>query len=181
MNLLHRTVDTPYWLHLEDDWHFVVCAEYVSRAIAILEHDTSLAQVAFNRNYAETLEDRKLVGGRVHRHPERDFRYVVHEQSAEGPERDAFFSRFPPGSLSNTWWPHFSLRPSLMRTESIKGVGGFSQAPGHFEMEFAQRYTGAGLRTAFFDTVCSMHTGRLTTERDSGKANAYELNQAKQF
>jgi hypothetical protein len=181
MNRLHSAVNTPYWLHLEDDWHFIVATDYVSRAIAILEHDSTLAQVVFNRNYAETLDNRTLVGGMLHRHPERGFRYVIHAHTAEGPERDAFFGHFPPGSLSNTWRPHFSLQPSLMLTESIKSLGSFSEAPGHFEREFAERYAAAGLRTAFFDTVASMHIGRLIAERGSGKPNAYELNRVEQF
>lgn len=181
MNLLHSTVSTPYWLHMEDDWHFIVATDFISRAIAILEQEPMLAQVVFNRNYAETLGNRTIVGGTLHRHPKRGFRYVVHEYSAEGPERDAFFNRFPPSSRSNTWWRHFSLQPSLMRTESIKRLGRFSEEPGHFERDFAERYADTGLRTAFFDTVASMHIGRLISERGSGKLNAYELNRVEQF
>jgi GT2 family glycosyltransferase len=181
MNRLFDTVATPYWLHLEDDWHFVVTTDYVARAISILEAEPELGQVVFNRNYAEVFANRTLVGGMLRRHPKTRLRYVLHEDVPEGPGRTAFFQRFPAGSLSNAWWPHFSLNPSLMRTAAIRGVGRFDEAPDHFEKDFAQRYTAAGLRTAFFDAVVCTHIGRLIADRGSGKPNAYELNEVKQF
>lgn len=181
MNRLLETVRTPYWLHLEDDWHYIVATDYVSRAIGILEQEPTLAQVVFNRNYAELLEHRALVGGMVRRHPERAFRYVLHEHTPEGPERDAFFARHPVGSRSNTWWPHFSLQPSLMDVARIRSVGSFDEKGGSFEQEFARRFLRAGWRTAFFDNVVCFHIGRLISERGSGKKNAYELNETTQF
>ena len=65
MNRLLDIVATPYWLHLEDDWHFIVTTDYVARAMSILEAEPDVAQVQFNRNFAETLGDRILVGGRA--------------------------------------------------------------------------------------------------------------------
>ena len=181
MNILLEAVTTPWWLHLEDDWHFFVTADYVTRAISILDTEPTLAQVLFNRNYAEKLEDRTFVGGTLRRHSSSGLRYVAHEFLPEAQAREAFFKRFAPGSLSNVWWPHFSLRPSLMRVAAIRGLGRFDESPAHFEQEFALRYVAAGLQSAFFDAITCLHTGRLTTERESGKANAYELNQAPQF
>ena len=181
MNRLREAVGTRYWLHLEDDWHFVVPSDYVSRSIAILKNQTALGQVVFNRNYAETLDNRTLVGGTVQRLPESGLRYVLHEHTSEGAERDAFFARFPSGSLSNTWWPHFSLQPSLLDTERVRSVGAFSEAQGHFERDFASRYMEAGWRTAFFDAIVCFHIGRLIAERGTDKLNAYELNQMVQF
>jgi hypothetical protein len=180
MNLLMDTVSTPYWLHLEDDWHFLVSTNYLTCAQAILCAEPAIAQVTFNRNYAETLADRNLVGGGLRHLPETGKRYIVHEFVPEGPEREVFYARYPIGSLSNSWWPHFSFRPSLMKADAIRGIGLFNEAPVAFELEFAQRYMAAGLNTAFFDAVVCLHTGRLTAER-AKKANAYELSQVIQF
>ena len=180
MNRLLETIRTPYWLHLEDDWHFIVTTDYVSRAVDVLKAEPTLAQVVFNRNYAELLKGRALVGGTVRRHQDRGFRYVLHEYTPEGAERDAFFSRHPAGSRSNTWWPHFSLQPSLIDVGRLRSVGSFTEA-GPFEQEFARRFMQAGWRTAFFDSVVCFHIGRLIAERGSGKKNAYELNETTQF
>lgn len=180
MNMLIDAVSTPYWLHLEDDWHFLVNAPYIARAQAVLDCEPSVAQVAFNRNYAETLEDRKLVGGTLHRHSETGQRYLLHEYVPDA-QRETFFARFAIGSLSNCWWPHFTFRPSLMKTEQIRTLGRFSEELAAFEHEFSARYLAAGLSTAFFDSVVCLHTGRLTKERGSGKLNSYDLNEVRQF
>ncbi len=181
MNRLLDEVATPYWVHLEDDFHFFVATDYVTRALAILDVEPEVGQVLFNRNYAETLEDRQIVGGVLRRHPDSGLRYLVHEYVPDPVARDAFFTRFPAGRRSNCWWPHFSFRPSLLRSAAIKAVGRFDEQAGHFEQEFADRYVAAGWKSAFFDAVGCLHIGRLTTERDAGKPNAYELNQVRQF
>lgn len=109
MNRLLGEVDTPWWLHLEDDWHFLVEAPYVGRAMAAFE---------------------------------------------------AFLATLAPGSRSNAHWPHYSFHPSLVRTEAIRGLGPFSEAPIAFEWEMAQHFVAAGWTTAFFDGVMCVHTGR---------------------
>jgi hypothetical protein len=181
MNRLLDLVDAPYWLHLEDDWNFAVTTDYVTRAISILDAEPVVAQVAFNRNYAERFCDRTVVGGTLHRLPESGLRYVLHEHIAEKSGREAFFRRFPSGALSHVHWPHFTFRPSIMRVDAIRRIGRFDEAPGHFELAFAQRFTEAGLRTAFFDAICCIHIGRLTSERGGDTRNAYELNDVPQF
>ncbi len=181
MNRLRDMVDTPYWLHLEDDWHFFVTTAYIARARQVLEAREDVAQVLFNRNYAETLDDRELVGGVVRRLRTSASRYVEHEYLPEHDERERFFRRNRPGALSNVWWPHFSLRPSLMRTDAMLSVGPFDDASGHFEFEFAQRYTQTGLKSAFIDAITCMHIGRLTSQRDDAESNAYALNGMSQF
>jgi glycosyltransferase involved in cell wall biosynthesis len=181
MNLLLDTVSTPWWLHLEDDWHFFVGTDYITRSMSIMEARDDLAQVMFNRNYAETLEDRNLVGGILHSLPGSGLRYIEHEFLHDRQEREAFFGRYPGGALSNVWWPHFSLRPSLMRAQAIKRLGRFDESAAHFEQEFASRYVAAGLKSAFFDAVTNLRTGRLTTQRGSAQANANSLNQVRQF
>lgn len=55
MNLIVDSVQTPYWLHMEDDWLFLQPLDYVSRAKRVLdaERQHNVVQVLFNRNYAE--------------------------------------------------------------------------------------------------------------------------------
>ena len=180
MNLLRAEVATPYWLHLEDDWEFVAALPCVGRAADILQAEPGLAQVVFNRNYAETPPDRALAGGLPRRHPATGRRYVLHEHvPPEG--HAAFFARQPQGARSNMWWPHFSLQPSLMDARKLLALGPFDEAEGHFEQAFARRFMAAGHGTGFFDLVVCQHIGRLISERGTDKPNAYELNGVRQF
>lgn len=182
MNIILDQVQSPWWLHMEDDWHFFCPLDYITVATKILQHDRSLGQVLFNRNYAQTLAHRKLVGGKP-AWTESGHRYRVHEYIPHGsPRWPAFWAAHPPGSRTNAWWPHFSLQPSLIRREAIAPLGPFDEMADHFEMEMARRYTRAGLRTAFLDTITCLHTGALTWERDPDRnPNAYDLNDVPQF
>ena len=183
MQRLMEEVSTPYWLHLEDDWRFIVRDAYVGRGLAILEDDPTIAQALFNRNYAETLEDRSLIGGELVRPRAGGAPYRVHTHfDPSTPEFHAFFGQFPSGSRGCIGWPHFSLRPSLMRTESVRSIGSFPTDVANFELEFAHRFTEAGLRSAFFDTITCLHIGPLTTDRGARRRNnAYDLNRHRQF
>ncbi len=176
MNRLLDIVATPYWLHLEDDWHFIVTTDYVARAMTMLEAEPDVAQVQFNRNFAETLGDRILVGGVLRRLAGSAVRYLIHEHVPEGAARDEFRRRFPPDALSNAWRPHFAIRPSLMRTDAVRAVGRFDESGPAFEQEFAVCYTAAGLRSAFFDTVTCMHTGHAGANSDSAKPSVHSPN-----
>jgi GR25 family glycosyltransferase involved in LPS biosynthesis len=177
MNRLLETVTGPFWLHLEDDWQFFWRGQYVESALRILRDDPQVAQVAFNRNYGETLECRRIYGGELRTTAAEGLRYRVHEQIELGtPEWERYLESLPAGALTAAYWPHFTLRPSLMRTEAINSLGPFDVGPGHFEMEFARRYQAAGLQTAFFDAITCLHTGRLTSQGSGeGPTSAYEL------
>lgn len=180
MNLLRAEVDTPYWLHMEDDWEFLVTTDYIGRAADILQAAPETAQVVFNRNYAETLAGRSLVGGTRRKLPSSGKRYVLHEHVP--PEAHAaFFAKHPADARSNMWWPHFSLQPSLMDARKVLALGPFDEGGGHFEQTFARQFMAQGHCTAFFDMVVCQHIGRLIAERGSGKLNAYELNDVAQF
>jgi hypothetical protein len=178
MNRLREEVKTPYWLHLEDDWHFLAKQPYIALAQEILEEFDQVAQVLFNRNYAQTLACRHHLGGRALR-TSAGRRFRLHEYLPDGSdELSAFTSQLQPDSRHHAYWPHFSLRPSLMRTQDILRLGPFDPAAYHFEMEFAERYAKVGLQSASLDVVNALHTGKLTWE--SGD-NAYSLNQQIQF
>lgn len=181
MNLLIEQVRTPYWLHLEDDWQFFEPLPYIGHALEILDADSTLGQVLFNRHYAEELADRQLVGGRARQTPA-GRRYVEHLYLPKGSEGYAEFWKQHRGSLSNAYWPHYSLRPSVLRTGVMKSLAPFNQDAQHFELEMAKRYQAAGGRSAFLDTISALHIGRLTSQRESGdQLNAYALNRTEQF
>lgn len=176
MNRILGLVDSPFWLHLEDDWQFFARGRYVERALAILADDPVIAQVAFNRSYGETLADRAFVGGSVC-HAADGLRYRLHEHVDRArPEWQEYLRSLPAGALTNAYWPHFTLRPSLMRAQPLHALGAFHRDAGHFELEFADRFAAAGHRTAFFDEINCLHTGRLTSEGlGEGTPSAYEL------
>lgn len=180
MNIIRGAVRTPFLVHLEDDWHFFERRDYVGPAIRILEREPELGQVLFNRNYAEVLADRDIPGGQLRVSPAGD-RYVVHEHHDPGSElyrRLAEVHRRP----SNVYWPHYSLRPSLLRATVFERVGPFDEQASHFELDYARRYVHARLSSAFFDGVNCLHIGRLTSERDdTAKPNAYGLNGMPRF
>ncbi len=181
MNLLLDTVTTPFWLHLEDDWNFVDRLPLIGQAIEILAEEPQLGQVLFNRHYAEDMQDRALVGGELAR-TESGLRFVRQLFLVPGSAQEHAFWQQHPGCRSNILWPHYSLRPSLLRTEAVKSLGRFDESAEHFELEMARRYTDAGWRSAFLDTICCLHTGRLVRERhDSSTPNAYALNEMPQF
>lgn len=183
MNMALDLLDGRYWLHLEDDWHFFAPGPYISWAEAVLADEPNVAQVLFNVNYGETLEGQQIAGGEVHRATNSCPRYRLHEYHPHGSEElQKMMAALAPGKGTNAWWPHFSLRPSMLDVTTIRDLGRFDESADHFELEFAERYAAAGLKSAFFDTICCLHTGRLTGERDAPDAlNAYSLNQQAQF
>lgn len=180
MNLLRARVSTPWWLHLEDDWQFVERRPLIAEARALLEHDATVGQVLFNRCYAETFADRDLAGGRIEIGPSGQRWW--HQEVLVGGDLERHLAGLGPAGRSNAWWPHYSLRPSLVRTEAVVGVGPYDPGADHFELEFAQRYAAAGLRTAALDAISCLHLGPLTSERGAARRpNAYELAGTRQF
>lgn len=183
MNFILETVDTPFWLHLEDDWHFFVVDRYLEKAREILDDDPTLGQVLFNRNYGEDLSCRSIAGGTVQRTQRSGLRYRLHDHHPPASEQyDAYLARLPEGARSAVYWPHYSLRPSLARMRNIRDVGRFDPGADHFELEFAQRYAERGHRSAFLDGICCLHLGPFTWQRGEDRApNAYDLNDEDQF
>jgi GR25 family glycosyltransferase involved in LPS biosynthesis/tetratricopeptide (TPR) repeat protein len=177
MNRILELVESPWWLHLEDDWQFFWRGPYVGRSLEILRDDESLSQVAFNPNYGETLESRQVTGGEARRTTHEDTPYLVHEFL--DPDTEPWrrhLEAMPPGSRTVAYWPHFTLRPSVIRLDAVAAVGDFDTDGSHFELSFAKRYAAAGNRTAFFDQITCLHTGRLTGGAgDSERVSAYQL------
>jgi GT2 family glycosyltransferase len=181
LNMIREAVRTPWLVHIEDDWHFFAKRAYIGQALEILDELPDLGQVLFNRNYAETLDDRELPGGFPRRSAEHGHRYVGHEHY---PVESSEYQRFQEshGRCSNAWWPHYSLRPAVVRTSVFERVGPFDEGAAAFEHDYARRYVDAGFRSCFLDGVYALHTGRLTSERgDAARPNAYDLNGVSQF
>lgn len=157
-NRLLDLVQTPFWLSLEDDWELFARGRLIERATRILAADETIAQVAFNRSYGVTLQDRHLVGGEVRTVD--GLRYRVHEYlPPDGPEWERFRATLAPDVRTNVHWPHFTVQPSLLSVERLRRVGPFVAAD-DVEHEFGRRYVAAGLRTAFFDELTAL---RATT------------------
>ena len=85
---------------------------------------------------------------------------------------------YTPGGDGCTYWPHFSFRPGVTAVHSLLTVGNFDGTATFFEREYANRWSAAGFKTAFFNGIHCRHIGRLTSERGKTDAvlNAYELN-----
>jgi GR25 family glycosyltransferase involved in LPS biosynthesis len=155
-----------YWIHIEDDFLFHTKRSYVEDSIKFLEKYPEIPQVLFNRGYAETIEQVDLRG-----YSELEPGFVVHEHKQ---------GQFPYPNCH--YWPHYSFRPGVVRADVILKLGNYDSPNTFFEMDYARRWSDAGYKTGFFDSINCRHIGRLTSERNSGeKKNAYELNGEGQF
>lgn len=152
-----------YWIHLEDDFLFFRSENYVRRSIdALTRHNgAGVHQILFNRNYTE-LYDWTVNGGKV-----LEKGTLLHVQS------DTIAGR------NCGYWPHYSFRPSMIRTETILSLGNYNTPNTFFEMDYAKRWVAAGYKSAFYDTITCLHIGKLTSDK-SGQ-NAYSLNNVSQF
>ena len=113
-------------------------------------------------------------------------RYYIHEMVENEKQKNEWEEkhfRFPCRQVHCHYWPHYSLRPSVIRTEVYEKVGRFNEEGGHFEMEYAYEYFKKyGFISAFFEGIYCKHIGRLTSQRfDKKEQNAYELNDEAQF
>jgi GR25 family glycosyltransferase involved in LPS biosynthesis/glycosyltransferase involved in cell wall biosynthesis len=153
-----------FWIHMEDDFLFFREENYVLRSIATLQRHKAagIQQILFNRNYAE-LYDWGTNGGE----PTGEKGVIVHVQSDTIPGRNCGY------------WPHYSFRPSMVSVAAILALGNYDSPNTFFEMDYAKRWTAAGYKSAFYDTIMCLHIGKLTTDR-SGQ-NAYTLNGESQF
>ena len=180
MNIIRNYVKTPYVFHLEDDWKFFVKRNYIKDAIDIIESNKSIGQCLFNKNYAEIESDIYIKGGTYHT-TNSGLRYFIHEYCRTQEETNNWKNKYG-NCKSSFYWPHWSLRPSLLRTYIFKDIGEFNEQISHFEMDYAHKYANKGYVSAFFEGIYCLHTGRLTSERnDESKLNAYKLNNEIQF
>jgi hypothetical protein len=173
MNIIWNTLKErkpTYWLHLEDDFFFFKPSNYIQKSIDFLEKYKSqkIHQILFNKNYAEIFDDYDIVGGEI-LDDKKDF--LLHVKDQKGVK-----------GKSCTYWPHYSFRPSLTLTETILALGNYDSPNTFFEVDYANKYFKNGFKSAFFNELNSIHTGKLTSERyNADKKNAYDLNNTTQF
>lgn len=180
MNILQKYVKTPYIFHVEDDWKFICKRNYIAECLDILNSNKNLGQCLINKNYSEVEKDVDIKGGEYNSSVN-GLRYYVHEFATNDEQRIKWINKHGNG-LSSNYWPHFSLRPSLIRKEVFDKIGDFNDESNHFEIDYASRYVNNGYLSAFLEGIYSIHIGRLTTERnDVSKINAYTLNNESQF
>ena len=167
MNIIYdklQELKPRYWIHMEDDWLFFQKDSYVEKSINFLEKYKSrnIYQILYNRNYAETYEGWTINGSEA-----LEPGFLVHLKSDKIPGQ------------SSGYWPHYSFRPSMTRVETILDLGNYDSPNTFFEQDYATRYFAKGYKSGFFNTICSLHIGKLTSDKTG--TNAYTLNNAGQF
>ena len=181
MNIIKNNITTPYILHLEDDWVFYKKRNYITEALSVLYQDSKYGQCLFNKNYGEIPDDLFRIKGGDFQKTNDGFRFYIHEHAETDKEIEEWVKKYQSG-LSCYYWPHFSFRPSLLKTKIINNIGNYNEECEHFEREYALRYINNGYISTFFEDNNCIHIGRLTTERhDPTKLNAYDLNNTIQF
>jgi len=167
MNVIYNVLcdrKPDYWIHMEDDWLFFKKEAYVTKAVeALTKYESqNVHQVVFNRNYGVVYTDMDRVGGTP-----LEPGLLLHQKV------DGLVGK------NCGYWPHYSLQPSLTRASVIRSLGNYDSPNRFFERDYADRYYAKGYRTAFFDTMSSVHIGKQHWEME-GK-NAYALNAVAQF
>ena len=193
MNMIIDLVDSEYLVHLEDDWLFYERMDYISKALNILKldkiitidnipnnqniHIKQIKQVLFNKNYIEVAEqDTK---GGYNCKTSDGFNYIIHEHYNDILDKENYNNACTRVNGSNCiYWPHYSFRPSVIKTDIFKTIGKYSSESSFFEREYADRYYASNFISSFFDKVTCRHIGKLTSEKGN---NAYTLNNEKQF
>lgn len=177
MQMLVSMVQTPYLLHIEDDWQFFDGKDLIRDALEVLDSNNNIGQVLFNQNYAEIPEQIPVGGHETF--TDKHLRYFIHEHCIDTYKKEAFLKNHP-NKIHCNYWPHFSLRPSLIRTCIFKHIS-FENIIS-FEQTFAWKYIKAGYISAFLQGIRCKHIGRLTTDKTSiTKLNAYDLIREPQF
>lgn len=168
MNILKNYVkekyNPKYILHLEDDWKFITKYNFITHALNVLESDDNIKQCLFNLNYMETADF--IIRGGLLKSTDNNYYYIEHEY-------DSIVNNIKHVS----YWPHYSLRPSLHKIEVWDYE--FPENSKHFELEYAYKYVSNGWKSTFLPSVICIHTGKLTS--DANGLNAYTMNDQQQF
>jgi hypothetical protein len=113
---------------MEDDWQYIQKRDYITECMHILENSTmKLGQVLVNRNYSEIeMNKRPIIGGVPYTTNDcAEVRYIVHEYYESGSKEHDEFNKRNNNGPNCAYWPHFSFRPSLLKTSMLKDVGAF--------------------------------------------------------
>ena len=177
MQIITKMINTPYLIHIEDDRMLLDKRHYIKDMIDIFDHDVNIGQVAFNHNYAETIND-DIKGGNLNKTTNNVF-YYEHEYCPTDADKVLFYKKYD-RCVSCNYYPHYTLSPSMVRTSIFNKVT-FKKEKS-FEFNFGLRFVAAGLKTVFLPGFHFKHIGRLTSEmNDFDKYNAYDLLETEQF
>lgn len=180
MNIIKNIVKTPFIFHMEDDWKYFHRTNYISKCMDILVSDNMIGQCLINKNYAEIINDAHIAGGILTK-TKNGTRFYTHEYTPDKVSEQNFSKKY--GMQRNcAYWPHFSLRPSLLKKEVLDIIGPYNEQISHFEIDYSNRYVNRGFKSVFLDGIFCLHTGRLTSQRnDKNIPNAYDMNDEIQF
>lgn len=172
MNLIQElTRGYQYVLHMEDDWQFLHTLPYITESVRILESDPRIGQVLFNQDYQEDPDDPRDIVGSI---PfAQGFRLHVWDP------KHTMCKQM--GQISNGHWPHYSLRPSVLRRSMWTHVGNFTEGHSEFEREYGLRYMKRGFRSVFFEGIHMLHLGKRSWETEEEHPSAYTLNGVSRF
>jgi GR25 family glycosyltransferase involved in LPS biosynthesis len=199
MNMILDMVDSEYLIHLEDDWLFYEEYDFVTKCLEVISEKKiqsvkndipdnqeidkkEIGQVLFNKNYTEVEET--IVQGGYKCKTTSGYEYLLHEYYDPNSDKDNYIKAISKygGVGTCIYWPHYSFRPSLIKTSVFKKVGKYIKESGFFEMDYARRYISNNYVSVFLDKVCCRHIGKLTSEKNDDKTkNAYALNEVEQF
>ena len=165
-----KELKPKYWIHMEDDFFFFAPHKYVQMSIDYLEKyknhpEHPVRQILWNKQYAETVFCYPIKGGKEFENNE--LLLHIFNEKIEG--------------RNCSYWPHYSFRPSLTDVETILNLGNFDTVENFFERAFADRYVSNHFHSMYFNNINCIHTGKLTSESNSDKPNAYALNNTMQF
>lgn len=170
MNMLREYRNhSDYIFHWEDDWRVVVASNYVERTIDALDEYPLLGQVLINENYRERFvnPNHERIGGSAFLSP----KVMIHLWNPQQTHEVGSFH-----------WPHYALRPGMMRREVWDVVGAYNETHQHFEFEYGERYFhNHGYQTGFLVGVNSEHLGKCTWEKEEDIPSAYGLNNVSRF
>lgn len=178
INMLLKRVKTKYLFNLEDDWQFFHKDTYLTYLLDIINDRDEIKQILLNNTYGEVLDKDALVGGFKYVSKNLGVNYIEHEY-ASTPEQTAEFNTKWGFKPNCAYWPHFSFRPGLTKTEIFKELGFFKEDVWHFEMNYAYQYVAKGYKTCFLPGLVCKHIGKLTSDKNG--INAYVLNDEVQF
>lgn len=181
MNIIRNIVNTPYIFHLEDDWKFIKKDKYITKCLEVLGENEKIGQCLLNKNYGEINTDINVKGG-DYKITKTGLRYYIHEYVKTEQDLIKWIQKHSYEGLNSNYWPHFSLRPSLIRKKILNELGEFNEKVSHFELKYSELYVNKGYVSAFLEDINCLHIGRLTSEKhDPTKLNAYILNDEAQF
>lgn len=176
--ITREAVKTPYIFHMEDDW-LIINPIFLSDLIEIMieSDEFGVKQVCINKNYRE-IPEISIPGG-YEKYTQGNLRYFIHEHTKTEYETRKFYLKYGIHPSCN-YWPHYTLQPSLVCNVVFKEIE--YEDVKQFERVFAIKYEAKGWKTAFHQEINCRHIGRLIDEAgQSGKKNAYELNDVEQF